>query len=227
MQSTFSYIIITVLFVLWARGSHAVAQSFENRKQSLPSQQPITPLQTQNGENVDELTLEQMQDYYQSQSSSKDPRDSSMIMLQFEQMAETMQQLHPGIFYSKQYDTTCYKVLLIEVDTSEFQSYAGIFRKNLCEETTPYFNCGGYSFLLSAFYLIVQEKNIKEAKQKVLSALPNKKVTLISLGDLDENLNKEYFQMPLPPNMEQMLLSYFRSGELNKKDLVKGINRRY
>jgi preprotein translocase subunit YajC len=208
------------------------AQEFENRKQKLPQGNVATPSQLENAinpsekwENMDALTLEQMQDY---QNMPETQLDSAMIMVQFEQMAEVMKEIHPGIFYSKQYDTTCFKALLIEIDSSQFKIENGLFRKKLCQEATQDFNCGGYSLLLSAFYLIVntQEKKMADVKSKITAAMPGKKIRVITLGELDENLNKEYIQIPMLANMADMLSDYFRTGEFNKEEVAKKIQNR-
>jgi hypothetical protein len=215
-----------VFFLLLGFTQKLRAQEFENRRQKPPSFISM-PIQAENktglgekNENIDALTLQQMQDY---QNMPEAQLDSAMIMVQFEQMAETMKQIHPGIFYSKQYDTACFKAMLIEIDTSQFQAEAEVFRRKLCEQASPDFNCGGYSFSLGAFYLIVntQEKKIAEAKNKIAAAMPGKKIRVIALGELDEKLNKEYIQIQMPANMADMLSDYFRTGEFNKEEIAK------
>jgi hypothetical protein len=220
-----------VFFLLLGFTQKLRAQEFENRRQKPPSFISM-PIQAENktglgekNENIDALTLQQMQDY---QNMPEAQLDSAMIMVQFEQMAETMKQIHPGIFYSKQYDTACFKAMLIEIDTSQFNVESQIFRRKLCEQPSDDFNCGGYSSLLGAFYLIVnaQEKKIGQAKNKVAAVMPGKKIRVIMLGELDENLNKEYIQIAMPANMVEMLSDYFRTGEFNKEEVAKKIQSR-
>jgi preprotein translocase subunit YajC len=221
-----------VFFLLLGFTQKLRAQEFENRRQKPPSFISM-PIQAENktglgekNENIDALTLQQMQEY---QNMPEAQLDSAMIMVQFEQMAETMKQIHPGIFYSKQYDTACFKAMLIEIDTSQFQAEAEVFRRKLCEQASrTILIAAAILLLLGAFYLIVnaQEKKIAEAKNKVAAVMPGKKIRVIMLGELDENLNKEYIQIAMPANMVEMLSDYFRTGEFNKEEVAKKIQSR-
>ncbi|MCS6905627.1 MAG: hypothetical protein RML72_01930 [Bacteroidia bacterium] len=221
------YHIVLIFLIGISLYSKADAQAFENRKQVLPQQgiHPTTSDASNSKEqkaNIDELTLEQINEYQNYQNVAGGHPDSSMFVIQLEQMAEMMKQLHPKIFYSKQYDTACYKALLIEADTSQFRIEVSNFRKKLCETAVEEsYYCGGYSYLLSSFYLIAQQAKLAEVKRKISETISLKNFKVISLEELDETLNSEYFPVPIPPSMINPLSSYFRTGELDKQEVLK------